>query len=63
MAIGCFYQPGVRFPAGTKIGLSSRVCVCVCSSVIITCAMLRHSVECSGNYWKFAGSLGRGTSN
>ena len=28
----------------TKIALRSHVCVCVCSSAIITCAKLRHSV-------------------
>ena len=42
------------------------MCVCVCSSAIITCAKLRHSVtmplyshERSGSYWTFAGSIGQ----
>ena len=29
---------------GTNIALCSHVCVCVCSSAIITCAKLHHSV-------------------
>ena len=31
-------------PAGTKVALRFCVCLCVCSSAIITCAKLCHSV-------------------
>ena len=36
--------------------------MCVCSSAIITCAKLHHSVtghERDGSYWKFAGPIAK----
>ena len=44
----------------------ATVCVCVCSSAIITYTKLNHSVTMplyAQSYWKFAGSLGLGMSS
>ena len=51
-----------KHPAGTKIALHSRVCLCVCvySSAIITCAKLHRPLLChcshedQGSYWKLS---------
>ena len=39
-----FYQPGALFACARLVLRRFSVCVCVCSSAIITCAKLRHSV-------------------
>ena len=57
-------QPSAR-PAGAYV----FVLLCVCLSAVITCAKLHHPLLChysherSGNYRKFTGSIGQGTSS